>query len=65
MYVTDLIYVLGKIQNGGDVCPPGVMCGRFVLSIIYFVYYLSCSIVCFFIYRSFKGIAFDNDPQMR
>lgn len=54
-----------RVQNSLDVCQPGVPCGRFVLSCIYFCYYVTTSIVCFFIYREFKAIKYDQDPRMR
>jgi hypothetical protein len=45
-------------------CEGWRLCGRFIANIAYFVYYVAASILCFFIYREFKGVSFDKNSEL-
>jgi ABC-type Mn2+/Zn2+ transport system permease subunit len=66
--VSFLIYFLTPIQNGTnpfDSTNTGIKKYIYIDSIISFVYYLFVMIFCFYPYREFKAIAFNENPALR
>lgn len=59
-----VLIVACRIQNGDKICGAWRDCGRFIVNCFYFAWYVATSILCFFIYREFKGISFDKNPEL-